>query len=97
MFATCLACTIVITSLFVLVANDCGLSPSITGDPYSGITIFKTVQTVITCYGILYPLSLGKDMSSFKTVSLVGLACLLLTIFVSKKTSLTFDYLDRYC
>jgi hypothetical protein len=84
MYATCLACTIVITTLFVLVANDLGLSSEITGDPYSGISWFKTIQTVLTCAFILGPLSLGKDMGSFKSVSLVGLMCLIMTILVSE-------------
>lgn len=88
MFATCLACTIVITTLFVLVANDLGLSPGVTGDPYSGISVFKTIQTVLTCSLVLGPLSLGKDMGSFKSVSLVGLMCLILTIIVSKTKNL---------
>ena len=42
MYATCLACTIVITTLFVLVSNAFGISPDVTGDPYEGITVYKT-------------------------------------------------------
>ena len=34
MYATCLACTIVITQLFVLIANAFGVSKDVTGDPY---------------------------------------------------------------
>ena len=38
MFATCLACTIVITQLFVFVSNAFGVSESVTG-PYEGLPL----------------------------------------------------------
>ena len=82
MYATCLACTIVITSLFVLISNAFGVSKDITGDPYSGITYYKSIQAIVTSAGVLGPLSLGRDMSSFKNLSMVSLACLIFTILI---------------
>lgn len=80
MYATCLACTIVITSLFVLVSNAFGVPEDITGDPYEGITLYKSLQAVLTSALILGPLSLGRDMGAFKNLSMVSLSCLVLTI-----------------
>ena len=82
MYATCLACTIVITSLFVLVSNAFGVSKELTGNPYDGITWYKSIQAVLTSALILGPLSLGRDMGSFKNLSMVSLACLIFTILI---------------
>ena len=82
MYATCLACTIVITQLFVLISNAFGVPKDVTGDPYSGITYYKSIQAIVTSAGILGPLSLGRDMSSFKNLSMVSLACLIFTILI---------------
>ena len=82
MYATCLACTIVITSLFVTISNAFGVPPSITGDPYTGITVYKSTQAILTSAFILGPFSLGRDMSSFKNLSMVSLACLIFTILI---------------
>ena len=82
MFATCLACTIVITQLFVFISNSFGVPTDITGDLEGGITLYKTAQAVITSAFILGPLSLGREMSTFKNLSLVSLSCLILTILL---------------
>lgn len=83
MYATCLACTIVITQLFVFLLNDFGVSEDITGSAYQGITWVKSAQAVATSVFILFPLSLGKSMAAFRNLSLVGLICLIVTILVS--------------
>lgn len=80
MYATCLACTIVITSLFVLISNAFGVPEDVTGDPYEGITLYKSLQAILTSSLILGPLSLGRDMGAFKNLSMVSLSCLVLTI-----------------
>lgn len=82
MYATCLACTIVITSLFVLISNAFGVPKDVTGDPYKGITLYKSAQAIITSSFILGPLSLGRDMGSFKNLSMLSLCCLIFTILI---------------
>ena len=84
MFATCLACTIVITQLFVFVSNAFGIPESFTGSYEGGFSWYKTTQAVITSAFILAPLSLGREMSTFKNLSLVSLCCLIITILVSQ-------------
>lgn len=84
MFATCLACTIVITQLFVFISNAFGVPPSFTGT-FEGNqkSWYKTIQAIVTSAFILGPLSLGREMSSFKNLALVSLMCLIITILVS--------------
>ena len=82
LFATCLACTIVITQMFVTIANAFGISKDITGDPYEGLTWFKTIQAILTSALILGPLSLGKEMGSFKNLAVMSVLSLTITIFV---------------
>lgn len=82
MYATCLACTIVITQLFVLVSNAFGVPSDITGDPYEGVTLYKSGQAIFTSAFILGPLSLGRDMGSFKNLAILSLSCLIITILV---------------
>ncbi len=43
MFGACVSYQIIITKLFVICCNNFGVSPSITGDVGSGITVFKVV------------------------------------------------------
>ena len=90
MFATCLACTIVITTLFVIICQAFGVPESVTGqgeynkDVQGGkITVFKTVQAAITAFLILGPLSLGRNMDAFKNLAALGVTCLIFTILVS--------------
>ena len=82
MYATCLACTIVITQLFVLISNAFGVPKDVTGDPYEGITIYKSTQAVLTSAFVIGPLSLGRDMGSFKNLAILSLTCLIITIAV---------------
>lgn len=84
MYATCLACTIVITQLFVLISNAFGVPRDITGDPYEGITWYKSIQAIVTSSFVLGPLSLGRDMQSFKNLAILSLTCLIITISVSR-------------
>lgn len=82
MYATCLACTIVITQLFVNIMNAFGVSSDITGDVYTGISWFKSVQAIVS--GILIGvISLGRNMSSFKNLAILSVSSLCLTVFVS--------------
>lgn len=62
--------------------NAFGVSRDITGDPYEGITLFKSIQAIVTSACVLGPLSLGRDMGSFKNLAIVSLSCLILTILV---------------
>ena len=82
MYATCLACTIVITQLFVMISNAFGVPKDVTGDIYDGITVYKSIQAIVTSAFILGPLSLGRDMSSFKNLAILSLSCLIFTIMV---------------
>lgn len=82
MYATCLACTIVITQLFVLISNAFGVPKDVTGDPYEGITLYKSVQAILTSAFVLGPLSLGRDMGSFKNLAILSLSCLVYTILI---------------
>lgn len=83
MYATCLACTIVITQLFVLISQAFGVPAEVTGPIYGNDpSIYKTVQAVLTSALILGPLSLGRDMASFKNLAIVSLSCLVFTIIV---------------
>jgi len=82
MYATCLACTIVITQLFVIISNAFGVPKDITGDVYEGLSWYKTIQAICTSSFILGPLSMGRDMGSFKNLAILSLSCLIFTILV---------------
>ena len=82
MYATCLACTIVITQMVVTIANAFGISKDITGDPYEGLTWFKTIQAILTSALILGPLSLRREIGSFKNLAVMSVLCLTFTIIV---------------
>jgi len=81
MYATCLACTIVITQLFVGVSNAVGVSVEVTGLPDSGITLYKSSQAVITSC-LLGFISLGREMSTFKNLAALSVICLTFTVFL---------------
>ena len=68
--------------MFVTIANAFGISKDITGDPYEGLTWFKTIQAILTSAFILGPLSLGKEMGSFKNLAVMSVLSLTITIFV---------------
>lgn len=67
-----------------MIANAFGVPQSTTGDIYSDITPFKIIQAVCTSCFILGPLSLGRNMSSFRNLAILSLSSLILTIIVSK-------------
>jgi hypothetical protein len=71
----------VITQLFVNISNAFGVSPEITGNAENGITLYKSLQAIITSV-LLTPLSLGRNMSSFKNLAILSLSCLIITIMV---------------
>lgn len=83
MFATCLACTIVLTQLFTQVCNAFGVPSDITGPVEGGQSWFKTIQAVLTSAFILGPASLGRNMSSFRKLAFLSLSSLILTVVVS--------------
>ena len=62
--------------------NAFGVPKDVTGDPYEGLSWFKTIQAIITSSCILGPLSLGRDMASFKNLAILALSCLIFTILV---------------
>ena len=62
--------------------NAFGVPKDVTGDPYEGITWFKSIQAILTSAFVLGPLSLGKDMGSFKNLAILSLSCLIFTILV---------------
>ena len=65
-----------------MVSNAFGVPKDVTGDPYSGITLYKSIQAIITSAFILGPLSLGRDMGSFKNLAILSLSCLIYTILI---------------
>jgi len=79
MFATCLACTIIITQLFVSISNAFGVSKEITGEPDKGITLYKSVQAILTSV-LLGWISLGREMSTFKNLAILSIISLIFTI-----------------
>ena len=81
MYATCLACTIILTQLFVAVMNAFGVPEDVTGKPDEGITVFKVAQACITAV-LLGWLSLGREMSSFKNLAVLSVLALSFTIFL---------------
>ena len=62
--------------------NAFGVPKDVTGDPYEGLSWFKTIQAIVTSSCILGPLSLGRDMASFKNLAILALSCLIFTILV---------------
>lgn len=97
MYATCLACTIVITQLFVNIMNAFGISSDVTGEVYTGITWFKSIQAVISAI-LIGLLSLGRNMSSFKNLAILSVSSLVLTVFVVAIELPMFlvDYKEKY-
>lgn len=81
MYATCLACTIIITQLFVSISNAFGVPEDITGKPEGPITLYKSLQAVITSI-LLGWVSLGREMSTFKNLSVLSVVSLSFTIFL---------------
>ena len=97
MYATCLACTIIITQLFVAISNAFGVPKDVTGAPDEGITAYKSIQAVVTSI-LLGILSLGREMSSFKNLAVLSVACLTFTIFLVMVELPFFDaiYMKQY-
>ena len=81
MYATCLACTIIITQLFVSISNAFGVPKDITGEPDTGITLYKSAQAIITAI-LLGFISLGREMSTFKNLAVLSVVYLSFTIFL---------------
>jgi amino acid permease len=91
-FANCLACVIVskisylslkllVSDVVIVIAYQLGAPESLTGNLLDGsISWFKVVQTLLTLAIIIFPLSLKKEMSSFRYFSLVSLLALGFTL-----------------
>ena len=75
---------IIVTKLFVIVCNNFGVSPDITGPQQGGITVFKIVQAVVTTVCLIFPLSLAKSMSALRYISLVSIGSIIYTLIVRK-------------
>ena len=58
------------------------MSKDITGEPGSGITLFKSLQAIITTVCFIFPLSLAKNMSALRYISLVSIASIVYTLIV---------------
>lgn len=71
-----------VTKLFVICCNNFGVSKDITGEPDSGITLFKTLQAIITTVCFILPLSLLKSMSALRYISLVSIGSIVYTLIV---------------
>ncbi len=65
-----------------MVSNAFGVPTDVTGDVYDGISWYKSTQAILTSAFVLGPLSLGRDMGSFKNLAILSLSCLILTILV---------------
>ena len=63
------------------ICNAFGVSEDFTGKPDEGITVFKSVQAVITSV-ILGWISLGREMSTFKNLSVLSVLSLSFTILL---------------
>jgi amino acid permease len=74
MFGSCISYQIIVTSLLTYVFEQFGMSKETTGS-YT----FKLAQSVPTALLLLLPLSLKRDMSAFRYVSLASIAALLYT------------------
>lgn len=76
MFGACIAFQIIITQLFKYVCSKFGMSEDLTCDSCYRLSIYQAVPTAVF---ILLPLSLKKDMSAFRYVSLASIGALLYT------------------
>lgn len=74
MFGSCISYQIIVTSLFKYVCKQFGM-----GDDQVDSTLFSIYQSVPTALLLLLPLSLKKDMSAFRYVSLASIGALLYT------------------
>jgi len=71
------------TQLIVVVFNQCGASKEFTGEYAGGPpTIFKIVETIITGFGILFPLSLVRSFGGLRYFSIVSLVSLFFSLIV---------------
>jgi amino acid permease len=67
----------------VICCNNFGVSRDITGDPSNGeITLFKVLQAVITTICFILPLSLAKNMSALRYISIVSIVSIFYTLVV---------------
>lgn len=66
----------------MICCNNFGISPDVTGGIEGGITLFKSLQAVITTIAFIFPLSLAKSMSALRYVSLVSIGSIFYTLVV---------------
>ena len=76
MFGSCVSYQIIITSLFKYVCSKFGMSDDLTSDDNHTISAYQAIPTAIF---ILFPMSLLKDMSAFRHVSLASIGALMYT------------------
>jgi amino acid permease len=74
MFGSCISYQIIITSLFKYLCSKFGMS-----DDTVNSTMFSIYQAVPTAIFILFPMSMKKDMSAFRYVSLASIGALFYT------------------
>lgn len=87
MYATCLACEIVLTQIFVMLAHNIfGVSFAKIGYPNGnngdGTTSFKIIVTVVLACCLLIPISLNRSMSSFRVLGIFSLTCLIFMVSI---------------
>ena len=74
MFGSCISYQIIVTSLLKYVFVHCGMRADVVET-----TLFSLYQSIPTALLLLLPLSLQKDMSAFRYVSLASIGALLYT------------------
>ena len=98
MFATCLSCTIVskirlflmsqiltfrlVSQIIISLSNAIGISTDVTGVIGGDITAFKVFIPIIMIGCIIFPLSLMRNLSAVRYLSLASLISLSLTLAV---------------
>ena len=76
MFGSCISYQIIITSLFKYVCLKFGMSEEFTASDNMTTSSYQAIPTAIF---ILFPMSMLKDMSAFRHVSLASIGALLYT------------------
>lgn len=87
MYATCLACTIVVQTICCLIAiNIFGYSVDVIGNPNGNEggapSLFKIIQTSVFSAFFLAPIGLNRLMGGFRQIGIASLASLIFTVCV---------------
>jgi len=70
------------------VSHFFGVSEETTGDVNRGVTVYKSMQVVITGGAILFPLSLMRTFGGLRYFSILSLSALFFSMLVSLLTVL---------